>query len=81
MTICVGEMHTFIKNENKVFLNLSVGQLYEHAIKNREGSVLSTGALAVNTGFHTARAAKDKFIVKEPSSQKNIWWGESNKPI
>ncbi len=74
-------MQTFIKSENKVFINLSAGELYEHAVRNGEGRILSTGALAVNTGFHTARAAKDKFIVREHSSEKNIWWGENNKPI
>lgn len=70
-----------VKNENMVFTNLSTGELYEHAVRNGEANILSTGALAVNTGFHTARAAKDKFIVKEPSSEGNIWWGENNKPI
>lgn len=67
--------------ENKIFENLSEGELYEHAVRNGEANILSTGALAVNTGYHTARAAKDKFIVKEHQSAKNIWWGENNKPI
>lgn len=33
------------------------------------------------TGQHTGRSANDKFIVDEPTSSDNIWWGNVNKPI
>ncbi|MHC4608571.1 MAG: phosphoenolpyruvate carboxykinase (ATP), partial [Planctomycetota bacterium] len=29
----------------------------------------------------TGRAAKDKFIVKEPTSDEFVWWGKVNKPL
>ncbi|MEE8578136.1 MAG: phosphoenolpyruvate carboxykinase (ATP), partial [candidate division Zixibacteria bacterium] len=29
----------------------------------------------------TARAANDKVIVKEPTTEEKIWWGEYNRPI
>jgi phosphoenolpyruvate carboxykinase (ATP) len=35
----------------------------------------------VRTGKHTGRSPLDKFIVKEPSSEKKVWWGEVNHPI
>ncbi len=35
----------------------------------------------MRTGQYTGRAAHDKFIVEEPSSKKNIWWGDSNQPF
>ena len=38
------------------------------------------GPLVVNTGKHTARAANDKFVVREPSTEDNIWWGQYNRP-
>ena len=34
----------------------------------------------VNTGKHTARAANDKFVVREPTSAEHIWWGQYNRP-
>jgi phosphoenolpyruvate carboxykinase (ATP) len=34
----------------------------------------------VNTGKWSARAAQDKFIVKESSTEDAIWWGEYNRP-
>jgi phosphoenolpyruvate carboxykinase (ATP) len=35
----------------------------------------------VTTGKHTARAAADKFIVREHSTENSIWWGEYNRPF
>lgn len=70
-----------IKTEKKVYVNLNTAELIEHIIKANEGTLLSSGAIAVDTGKHTARAPKDKFIVKEETSQNNIWWGEYNVPF
>jgi phosphoenolpyruvate carboxykinase (ATP) len=35
----------------------------------------------VDTGVHTGRSPKDKFIVREPGSEDRIWWCEVNQPI
>jgi phosphoenolpyruvate carboxykinase (ATP) len=49
--------------------------------------VTSTGAVAVDTGIFTGRSPKDKYIVRESESEKNIWWaapnrkGSDNKPV
>ena len=61
--------------------NLSVAELYEDALRAGEGIVAAEGPLVVRTGKHTGRSPQDKFIVKEPSSEKKIWWGEVNRPI
>jgi phosphoenolpyruvate carboxykinase (ATP) len=37
--------------------------------------------MIVNTGKWSARAANDKFVVREPESEGQIWWGEYNRPI
>ncbi len=65
----------------KVYWNLPTEALYEESIFRKESRITKHGALAVNTGKHTARAAKDKFVVKEPGSEKDIWWGVYNKPF
>jgi len=70
-----------LKNLGTVFWNLPTEALYEEALFRREGALVTGGALVVNTGKHTARAASDKFIVCEPSSQNLIWWGEYNRPF
>jgi len=37
--------------------------------------------VVVSTGKHTARAAADKFIVQEHSTENHVWWGEYNRPF
>jgi phosphoenolpyruvate carboxykinase (ATP) len=61
--------------------NLSPAALYEHAIRRDEAVMVSTGALTAETGKHTGRSPKDKFFVKEPTSQDAIWWHPGNQPI
>src|SRR5579872_200882 len=60
--------------------NLSPAALYEHAVRRNEAVIVSTGALTAETGKHTGRSPKDKFFVKEPSSQEAIWWHPGNQP-
>ena len=47
----------------------------------REGQIASGGPLVVDTGKHTARAAPDKFVVREPSTEDDVWWGQYNRPV
>jgi phosphoenolpyruvate carboxykinase (ATP) len=61
--------------------NLSVAALYEHALRRGEGEIGAAGQFAVETGSHTGRSPKDKFFVREPSSEGHINWGETNKAI
>jgi len=61
--------------------NLSPAALYEQAILRQEATIVSTGALTAETGKHTGRSPKDKFFVKEPTSQEAIWWHPGNQPI
>ena len=66
---------------DRVFWNLPVPALYEEATFRKEGFVAHGGPLVVNTGKWSARAAQDKYIVRESSTEDKIWWGEYNRPI
>ncbi|HSG16705.1 MAG TPA: phosphoenolpyruvate carboxykinase (ATP), partial [Anaerolineae bacterium] len=70
-----------ITNANTVYWHLTTPMLYEQAIRRREGDLMHLGPLVVRTGDHTGRSPNDKFIVKEPSTEKEIWWGPVNPPI
>ena len=61
--------------------NLSPAALYEQAILRGEAAIVSTGALTAETGKHTGRSPRDKFFVKEPTSQDAVWWHPGNRPI
>ncbi len=63
----------------RIYQNLSIESLYEHSIYRQEGIIANNGALAVKSGTHTARAARDKFIVREPSTAGDVWWSENNQ--
>ncbi len=65
----------------RIFWNLPDEALYEEAVFRNEGKITKEGPFLVMTGKHTARAAADKFVVKEQSTENNIWWGEYNRPI
>lgn len=70
-----------LSNLRKVYWNLPTEALYEEAIFRGEGSISHMGPFIVNTGKHTARAANDKFVVREASTEENIWWGQYNRPF
>jgi phosphoenolpyruvate carboxykinase (ATP) len=70
-----------MKNLGIVYRNLSVPQLVERAIECQEGILADNGALVVETGKYTGRSPKDKFIVREANSEKNIDWNQHNAPI
>jgi phosphoenolpyruvate carboxykinase (ATP) len=68
-----------IQNVGTIYWNLPTPFLYEQAIRRREGRLSHLGPLVVRTGQYTGRAPKDKFIVREPTSEDKIWWGEVNQ--
>ena len=70
-----------LSNLNDIYWNLNTPSLYEQVIKRGEGILAHLGPLVVRTGHHTGRSANDKFTVKEPSTEKDIWWGKINRPI
>jgi phosphoenolpyruvate carboxykinase (ATP) len=61
--------------------NLPPAALYEHALCRGEGVVADGGQLVCFTAPHTGRSPRDKFIVREASSEDDIWWGDVNRPI
>lgn len=69
-----------LHNLRVVYWNLPTEALYEEAVFRNEGKITRQGPFIVNTGKHTARAANDKLIVREPTTEEHIWWGQYNRP-
>jgi phosphoenolpyruvate carboxykinase (ATP) len=70
-----------IDNPERVYWNLTTPALYEEAVRRREGLIAQHGPIVFHTGRHTGRSPKDKFVVREPASEQDIWWGMVNQPI
>ena len=68
-------------NPSIVHRNLSPTVLIEKAIRNGEGILTDTGALAVTTGKFTGRSPHDKYIVDTDGVHDLISWGDVNHPI
>src|SRR6478672_1938788 len=65
----------------RVHWNPTTALLYMHALRRGEGRLAEGGPLAVDTGVHTGRSPKDKFVVREPGSEQRIWWGDVNQAL
>ncbi len=63
-----------------VHYNLNEAGLMQAAVRRGEGEIGLGGAFLCNTGKHTGRSPKDKFVVRDPSVEKHIWW-EANRPM
>jgi len=64
-----------------VFWNLRTAALYEAAICRDEGKVAAGGPFNAITAPHTGRSPNDKFVVREPGSERDIWWGKINQEM
>jgi len=74
-----------IHDAQEVFYNISYDELFEHETNPNlegyeKGFETNLGAVAVDTGIFTGRSPKDKFIVKEETSEDNIWWKNEHRP-
>lgn len=49
-------------------------RLYQQAVTNEDAQVAKGGALVVKTGQHTGRSAKDKFTVRDETTENTVWW-------
>jgi phosphoenolpyruvate carboxykinase (ATP) len=70
-----------ISNLRMSYWNLPTEALYEEIAFRGEGRITRRGPIVAFTGKHTARSASDKYIVKEPSTEDHIWWGQYNRPF
>jgi phosphoenolpyruvate carboxykinase (ATP) len=57
-----------------VYWNVTAPALYEQAIGRGEAQIVAGGALRADTGKHTGRSPKDKFIVRDATTEDTVWW-------
>nr|WP_205763620.1 phosphoenolpyruvate carboxykinase [Pseudopontixanthobacter vadosimaris] len=67
-----------ISTDAFIHANLNTARLVEEALANGEGQLAKDGPLVVETGSHTGRSAKDKYIVRDAETEDSVWWGKVN---
>jgi phosphoenolpyruvate carboxykinase (ATP) len=70
-----------IDSPERVEWNLTAPALYEEAVRRHEGLIAQNGPIVFETGRHTGRSPKDKYVVRNPESESDIWWGKVNQPF
>ena len=80
-----------LHNVKEVIRNPSYEVLFEEETRPElegyeKGVVTNLGAVAVDTGIFTGRSPKDKYIVKDATTEEHMWWTSDavkndNKPI
>ncbi len=63
------------------YWNLPPARLVEMALARGEAVLAAEGPLVADTRPHTGRSPNDKFMVKDPSIDGEVWWGEVNRPF
>ena len=56
-----------------IYANWNEARLYEAAVQ-AGARVARGGSLVVETGQHTGRSAKDKFTVRDETTENTVWW-------
>jgi phosphoenolpyruvate carboxykinase (ATP) len=62
------------RNLKKVYWNLEAPALYEQSLTRGETKLVKGGALLAETGVHTGRSPKDKFVVRDDATESTVWW-------
>ncbi|MCH1569555.1 MAG: phosphoenolpyruvate carboxykinase (ATP), partial [Alphaproteobacteria bacterium] len=75
-----GVDHQGLEKAAAIYWNLRPSQIYEMALARGEGEIADSGPLLVKTGAHTGRSAQDKFIVRDATTEDNVWW-DNNKSM
>ena len=68
-----------LKNLKGVHWNLGAAQLCQYSLSAGEAVLSADGSLCADTGEFTGRSPKDKFTVRDASTE-NMWWA-GNQPI
>ncbi|WP_422384766.1 phosphoenolpyruvate carboxykinase [Roseibium album] len=62
------------KGLKALYWNQNEPALYEHSLSRGEARLAAGGALVAETGIHTGRSPKDKFVVLDEETRDTVWW-------
>src|ERR1700704_6168498 len=77
----IGLSRQGLEPRGEVHWNLIAPELLQAAARRSEGEFSDMGPFVAVTTPHTGRSPNDKFVVKEPGSEKDVDWGRVNQPL
>jgi phosphoenolpyruvate carboxykinase (ATP) len=77
----IGLSRQGLEPRGEVHWNLIAPELFQAAARRSEGEFSDMGPFVAVTTPHTGRSPNDKFVVKEPGSEKDVDWGRVNQPL
>jgi phosphoenolpyruvate carboxykinase (ATP) len=81
MTQSTHDLSSLSLTGTKQIWNPNPAATVELALSRGEGRLTAGGAFLAITKPFTGRSPDDKFLVKEPGSEGQVWWGKVNRPI
>lgn len=72
-------IHLSDRPKNQIYMDSPLNLLVERAVANGYGKLTKHGALAVETGEHTGRSAKDRYLVSSKEYDSLVWWDSAKK--
>lgn len=77
----VDSANEVMKMQSKAYINLTSKELVDTALARHEGELASNESLVVKTGLKTGRSPKDRFIVRDQVTDKEVDWNAINQPL
>ncbi|QDG74660.1 phosphoenolpyruvate carboxykinase [Labrenzia sp. PHM005] len=67
------------KGLKALYWNQNEPALYEYSLSRGESRMAAGGALVAETGVHTGRSPKDKFVVLDDQTKDTVWWDNNSQ--
>lgn len=88
MSIAPADLKKYgITGVTEIIYNPTYQELFDAEMNSKnegfeKGILTNTGAVAVKTGIFTGRSPKDKYFVKDATTENTLWWdGVINRPV
>ncbi len=70
-----------VEDYKHAFWNLEPSELINETLEKNQGTLTHNGVLVIKTGKFTGRSPKDRYIVKDDTTENHVDWNDINQPI
>jgi phosphoenolpyruvate carboxykinase (ATP) len=70
-----------IKSAIDCYSNMPTNFYIQETVRTGHGKLTKDGACVVETGKHTGRSAKDRYVVRTETTENTVWWENNLTPM